>query len=78
MRLASLSSMLSLGFILMTLVSHCYGHALRVGFYNGKCGGRNIEKVIYGIVKQKIVEDADIVSDLIRLSFHDCFVRVCT
>ncbi|XP_021747942.1 peroxidase 57-like [Chenopodium quinoa] len=78
MKLASPSLMLSLGLILMTLVGHCYGNnKLRVGFYNGKCGSHNIEKVIYGVVQQKIREDPDIVSDLIRLSFHDCFVRGC-
>ncbi|XP_021849875.1 peroxidase 60 [Spinacia oleracea] len=77
MRLGSLSSMLPLGFVLMTFISHCYGHDLRVGFYDGKCGGQDIEKLIYGIVKKKIAKDPDVVSDLTRLLFHDCFVRGC-
>ncbi|XP_021747815.1 peroxidase 60-like [Chenopodium quinoa] len=62
----------------MTLVGQCYGNdKLKVGFYNGKCGAHNIEEFIFKVVQQKIREDPDIVSDLIRLSFHDCFVRGC-
>lgn len=61
--------------ILLSLIGQCYGQ-LRVGFYNGKCGQNDIEKVIYRVVKQKIASDPDVVSDLVRLSFHDCFVRV--
>lgn len=69
--------MMFLGLILVTLVGHCYGQ-LKVGFYEGKCGGNNVENVIYNVVKQKIKADPDTVSDLVRVSFHDCFVRVCT
>ncbi|KMT05461.1 hypothetical protein BVRB_7g175870 [Beta vulgaris subsp. vulgaris] len=76
MRLAWLFSTLSLVLILLSLVGQSYGQ-LRVGFYNGKCGQNDIEKVIYRVVKQKIASDPDVVSDLVRLSFHDCFVRGC-
>ncbi|KNA22511.1 hypothetical protein SOVF_033580 [Spinacia oleracea] len=68
--------MMFLGLILVTLVGHCYGQ-LKVGFYEGKCGGNNVENVIYNVVKQKIKADPDTVSDLVRVSFHDCFVRGC-
>lgn len=83
MKRTSQSSMLFLGLILVTLVglAHCHAHSphgqLKVGFYNGKCGGHNVEKVIYDVVKQKITADPDTVSDLVRVSFHDCFVRGC-
>uniref|UniRef100_A0A803MW40 Peroxidase n=2 Tax=Chenopodium quinoa TaxID=63459 RepID=A0A803MW40_CHEQI len=69
--------------VLITLVGlgHCHAHGphgqLKVGFYNDKCGGNNVEKVIYDVVKQKITADPDTVSDLVRVSFHDCFVRGC-
>lgn len=78
MRASSLSpSTLALGLILVTLVGHCYGSSLRVGFYNGKCGHKNVEEIIYKVVAKKIKSDPDTVSDLVRLSFHDCFVRGC-
>uniref|UniRef100_A0A7C8ZGJ7 Peroxidase n=1 Tax=Opuntia streptacantha TaxID=393608 RepID=A0A7C8ZGJ7_OPUST len=68
---------LGLGLILVTLVGHCYGSYLRVGFYNGKCGHKNVEEIIYREVRKKIKSDPDTVSDLVRVSFHDCFVRGC-
>ncbi|KAL2926811.1 Cationic peroxidase 2 [Bienertia sinuspersici] len=76
MRGTSLSSILILGLIILTQVSHCLGQ-LKVGFYEGKCRKTNVENVIYEVVKQKITKDPDIVSDLVRVSFHDCFVRGC-
>ncbi|KMT05705.1 hypothetical protein BVRB_7g167130 [Beta vulgaris subsp. vulgaris] len=43
----------------------------------GKCGANDVENVIHEVVKQKISSEPDTVSDLVRLSFHDCFVRGC-
>lgn len=77
MRETSFSFVLFLGLVLITLVGHCYGQ-LKVGFYEGKCGKNDVEKVIHEVVKKKITKDPDTVSDLVRLSFHDCFVRVHT
>ncbi|KAK9727022.1 hypothetical protein RND81_05G252900 [Saponaria officinalis] len=76
MRATSISIYLLLLIVLVSLVSQCYGD-LKVGFYHGKCGENDVEKVIYDVVKQKISVDPDTVSDLVRLSFHDCFVRGC-
>lgn len=76
MRKTSFSFLLFLGLILLTLFGHCYGQ-LKVGFYEGKCGKNDVEKVIHEVVKKKITKDPDTVSDLVRLSFHDCFVRGC-
>lgn len=63
--------------ILITQVGHCYGQ-LKQGFYQGKCGPTDIEKLIFNVVQQKFAQEPDTVSDLVRLSFHDCFVRVRT
>lgn len=66
-----------LGLIVTTLVGHCYGYGgLKFGYYKGKCGKHDVEKLIYNVVKEKIAGDPDVVSDLVRISFHDCFVRV--
>lgn len=77
MRGILISLIFVLGVILISQVGHCYGQ-LKVGFYHGKCGEKNVENVIYDVVKQKIASDPDTVSDLVRLSFHDCFIRVRT
>ncbi|CAO2840096.1 unnamed protein product [Amaranthus hypochondriacus] len=76
MRGILISLIFVLGVILISQVGHCYGQ-LKVGFYHGKCGEKNVENVIYDVVKQKIASDPDTVSDLVRLSFHDCFIRGC-
>ncbi|KAL9228595.1 hypothetical protein vseg_004154 [Gypsophila vaccaria] len=76
MRPSSVSITLVWLIILIIVVGQCYGQ-LRVGFYHGKCGKNDVEKVIYEVVKQKISRDPDTVCDLVRLSFHDCFVRGC-
>ncbi|CAO2840095.1 unnamed protein product [Amaranthus hypochondriacus] len=71
------SSILFFGcMIFITQVGHCYGQ-LKEGFYQGKCGPNDIEKLIFNVVQQKFALEPDTVSDLVRLSFHDCFVRGC-
>ncbi|KAH9611407.1 hypothetical protein KSS87_009718 [Heliosperma pusillum] len=74
-RASSSTTTLALGLLLMTLVSNCYGE-LRLNYYRGKCGKVNVEEAAFYIVKQHYTEDKDTVADLIRLQFHDCFVRV--
>lgn len=69
-------SIFALVLILMTSTGHCFA-LLRIGFYNDKCGQNDIEQVIHEVVKQKFMADPDTVSDLVRMSFHDCFVRGC-
>lgn len=46
-----------------------------VGYYNGKCNG-SVEGIVRDTVKAAL--DADITKGaaLVRLFFHDCFVRV--
>ncbi|KAJ8428121.1 hypothetical protein Cgig2_000893 [Carnegiea gigantea] len=82
MRATCPPSKLALGLILMTLFGQSFGYwptscGLTVGFYNVKCGEQDIEEFIYNLVKKQYEEDPDTVSDLVRLTFHDCFVRGC-
>ncbi|XP_074289343.1 cationic peroxidase 2-like [Silene latifolia] len=65
-----------LGLVLVTLISECYG-SIYHGYYIGKCGKYNVEEIIFNAVKTHFQRDPDTVSDLIRLQFHDCFVRGC-
>ncbi|CAO2840094.1 unnamed protein product [Amaranthus hypochondriacus] len=71
---------LALGLLLMTLVGECYGQCsdkFKVGYYEGKCGKYDVEAVVFHVVKKYYLQDPDTVADLIRLNFHDCFVRGC-
>lgn len=47
---------------------------LKLGFYNAKCP--KAESIIQGIVKQRFDRDKSITAALLRMHFHDCFVRV--
>ncbi|KAH9605791.1 hypothetical protein KSS87_008973 [Heliosperma pusillum] len=62
--------------LLVTLISKCQG-SIYHGYYIGKCGKYNVEEIVYNVVKTHLQRDPDTVSDLIRLQFHDCFVRGC-
>ncbi|KAL8162731.1 hypothetical protein V2J09_014220 [Rumex salicifolius] len=61
--------------ILMTL-GGCLAD-LRVGFYAKKCGKNNVESIVFSVVKAKFAKDPTLVAALLRMQFHDCFVRGC-
>ncbi|XP_028083536.1 peroxidase 60-like [Camellia sinensis] len=68
---------LALGLIFMSsFTGQCYGQ-LEVGFYKGKCGGKDVEAIVSSVIATKIKDDPKIVAALLRLQFHDCFVRGC-
>ncbi|KAK3164180.1 hypothetical protein QOZ80_1AG0013800 [Eleusine coracana subsp. coracana] len=49
---------------------------LTVGYYNDKCN-RSVEGIVRDTVKAALNADSTIGAALIRLLFHDCFVRGC-
>ncbi|URD90456.1 peroxidase [Musa troglodytarum] len=61
-------------FLLNVAVSH---GALQFGFYTGKCKGTDVETAIRGIVAARFAKDPTILPALLRMQFHDCFVRGC-
>ncbi|XP_072962534.1 peroxidase 57-like [Typha angustifolia] len=64
--------------VLLVLSLAAAGHgALQYGFYKGKCGTKDVEAIITGIVRQRFFGDTKIVAALLRMQFHDCFVRGC-
>ncbi|KAJ4957625.1 hypothetical protein NE237_024736 [Protea cynaroides] len=65
-----------LGFILLSFTSLCYGD-LQVGFYKKKCGFKEVELMVRKVITAQFYNDSTIVAALLRLHFHDCFVRGC-
>ena len=75
-RVSPCSWMFAIVILCMTLFGQSYAQ-LKVGFYFNKCGTNNVEQVIFDIVTAAFQNDRTIVAALLRMHFHDCFVRVC-
>ncbi|KAF3336049.1 peroxidase 60 [Carex littledalei] len=57
--------------LVLSLVGSCYGK-VKVGYYTGKCGTKDVESIIHGIVQDRFANEPAIVAFLLRLQFHDC------
>lgn len=49
---------------------------LRVDYYNKCCP--NVEKIVYGEMREAYHKDRTVAPGVLRVHFHDCFVRVIT
>ncbi|WOK94939.1 hypothetical protein Cni_G03644 [Canna indica] len=77
-----MAALLSASAIALVLALACLavapGHgALQVGFYKGKCNSTDVEATVRSIVAARFARDRSIVPALLRLQFHDCFVKGC-
>ena len=69
-----------LSFILSTFILVVYqcviplNAQLQVGFYNGVCDF--VESMIKEEVRDAFILDRGVAAGLVRMHFHDCFVRV--
>ncbi|KAG7012712.1 Peroxidase 60, partial [Cucurbita argyrosperma subsp. argyrosperma] len=70
------TKVIALGLILFFSFASLSFGALQVGFYNGKCGFRDVESIVAGVVADAVENDGTLVAALLRLQFHDCFVSV--
>lgn len=61
-------------FVLVTIPFGIVMADLRVGFYNSTCP--NAESIIRQVVRNRFMTDPSITAALLRMHFHDCFVRV--
>ena len=62
--------------LVVSLMSLVHGTAaLKVGFYNG-IGCPNVESTVKAVVQSRFKSDKTITPALLRLFFHDCFVKV--
>ena len=59
--------------LLLGMIGVSHGQ-LQFGFYSDSCPGA--EDIVTAAVQEAAASDATILPALVRLQFHDCFVRV--
>ncbi|XP_010687700.2 peroxidase 60 [Beta vulgaris subsp. vulgaris] len=72
----STTNALAIFLVCITIIGQAHGK-LEIGFYTGKCNANDVEKIIFDIVSEAFINDFKIVASLLRMQFHDCFVRGC-
>ncbi|MQM04532.1 hypothetical protein Taro_037332 [Colocasia esculenta] len=61
--------------LLLASIAAAHG-ALQAGFYKGKCDSHDVEALIQSVVRSQFRRDPTLAPALMRMQFHDCFVRV--
>nr|GMC56005.1 peroxidase 64-like [Ipomoea batatas] len=71
------SSSLVLGFVVLFMfsVTPLMANALSSNYYDQTCP--KAESVITGVVKKAMLNDRTVPAALLRMHFHDCFIRGC-
>ncbi|GJM87539.1 hypothetical protein PR202_ga03504 [Eleusine coracana subsp. coracana] len=60
---------------LLLVAMHKVAHGLSLNYYDDKCPGA--EAAVTAAVRQAMSKDSTVPAGLLRLHFHDCFVRGC-
>ncbi|XP_073157930.1 peroxidase 44-like [Henckelia pumila] len=62
-------------FVVLCCMLNITSAQLRVGFYSSSCP--NAETIVRQVVEKRFSKDRSITAALLRMHFHDCFVRGC-
>ncbi|KAI4348509.1 hypothetical protein L6164_009224 [Bauhinia variegata] len=68
-------TMFSISFFFLALLLPLAFAQLRLGFYASSCP--NAENIIHQVVQRRFIRNNSITAALLRMHFHDCFVRGC-
>ncbi|XP_065868508.1 peroxidase N1-like [Euphorbia lathyris] len=71
----TLSSSISIVLVLIGIINHVSGQGTRVGFYSKTCP--RAESIVRSSVESHFRSKPEIAAALLRMHFHDCFVRGC-
>ena len=74
MKMSAAAVALAFALVLASFTNQCHG-ALQEGFYKGKCNV-DVEKIVSGIITPLVGQKPWITPALLRMQFHDCFVKV--
>lgn len=72
--MASLNFFFKLAYLGCFVFGVAKGDGLKVGYYEEKCP--NLEYIVKEVTSQVIYRDPTLAAPLLRMHFHDCFVRV--
>lgn len=61
--------------VLALFSSYVVGQGLKVGFYEKS--GPHAEKIVSKVINDVMVVAPSLSGPLLRMHFHDCFIRVC-
>ncbi|KAG9457254.1 hypothetical protein H6P81_001762 [Aristolochia fimbriata] len=64
-----------ISFLVASLLMVVAGGQLMVGFYSSTCP--NAENIVSSVVSEAVQKDPTMAAALLRLHYHDCFVRGC-